>query len=140
MKAIKIIGLLLDFQTKEEIDIFAGLTLLTHSTRVWPWLRAITGQLENGSQVKNLTSLTNIVNRIIPYNTKRYKYFKESVTYSGCGTDYSYLFVSPGNNQNQNWYLTKRGLTHETGPGDTFALTSDKESWYTCDAVFPPKK
>lgn len=135
VKAIKIIGLLLDFQTKENIDIFSGLTLLTHSTRVFPWLRAISGQLLNGDQVKNLTALTSIVNRIIPYNPKTYKYYKETVNFSGCGTDYSYLFIPP-TVDNQNWYLTKRGLTHETGEGDTFALTSEKEAWYTVDAVF----
>jgi len=133
VKAIKTIGMLQDFQTKEEIDIFGGLTLFTHSTRVFPWLRAISGQLLNGSQVKNLTALTSIVNRIIPYNTKTYEYFEKPVIYNGCGVDYSYLFVSPAN---QNWYLTKKALTHRTGPGDTFALTSEKDAWYTVDGVF----
>jgi hypothetical protein len=136
VNAIKTIGLLTDFQTKENVDIYAGLTMLTHSTRIFPWLRAISGQLLNGDQVKNLTALTSIVNRIIPYNTKRFKYFKEDVIFKGCDTDYSYLYVSPANSQNANWYLTKRGATHETGPGDTFALTSTKESWYTVDGVF----
>ena len=133
VKTIKTLGMLQDFQTKEELDIFGGLTLLTHSTRVFPWLRAISGQLLNGDQVKNLTALTSIVNRIIPYNTKTYKYFEKTITYLGCGTDYSYLFVAP---PNQNWYLTKRGLTHETGPGDTFALTSKKDAWHTVDGQF----
>ena len=32
--------------------------------------------------------------------------------------------------------MTKRGLTYKTGPGDAFALESDKDVWYTCDSVF----
>lgn len=129
--AIKTLGMLLDFQTKQEIDIMSGMTLFTHSTRVFPWLRAISGQLLNGDQVKNLTALTSMVNRIIPYNTKRFKYFEKDVIFYGCDTDYSYLFV-----KDQNWYLTKRSLTHKTGPGDAFALESDKEAWYTVDGQF----
>jgi hypothetical protein len=135
VKAIKTLGMLLDFQTKQEIDVLSGVTLLCHSTRVWPWLRAISGQLLNGDQVKNLTALTSIVNRIIPYNAKRYKYFKKNVNFQGCGTDYSYLFISPAGD-NQNWYLTKRRLTHKTGPGDTFSFSSDRDAWYTVDGVF----
>lgn len=133
VKAIKTLGMLKDFQTGEEIDILSGLTLLTHSTRVFPWLRAISGQLLNGDQVKNLTALTPIVNRIIPYNEKTYKYFEKIITYRGCDTDYSYLFVPP---PNQNWYLTKKPLTHQTGPGDTFSLSSEKDAWYTVDGTF----
>jgi hypothetical protein len=135
VKAIKTLGMLLDFQTKEHVDALSGITLLTHSTRVWPWLRAISGQLLNGDQVKNLTALTSIVNRIIPYNTKTFRYFKDIKTFHGCDTDYSYLFIPPGG-ENQNWYLTKRRLTHKTGPGDTFAFISDKDAWYTVDGVF----
>lgn len=32
--------------------------------------------------------------------------------------------------------MIKRDLTHKTGPGDTFGLTSDREAWYFCDSLY----
>jgi len=131
LNAIIKLGQLLNFQTKQEINVLSGLLLMCHSTRVLEIGRAINGILQNGVQVRNLTALTQI-SKILPYNTKRFKYFEEDITFTGCGADDFYLMVPKENY----WYLMKRGLTHITGPGDTFSGSSTKEAWYYCRALY----
>jgi hypothetical protein len=128
--AIQELGDLKDFQTGAEIDVNSGLTLICHSTRVRAINRAINGQLRNGAEVKNLNAITEIA-KIIPYNTQRQRYGNEDIEYTGCAQEEAYLLVPK-----KYFYLAlKRDLTHITGPGDTFGITSEKEAWYFCHSV-----
>lgn len=129
--AIEALGLLTDFQTKQYNDVSSGLLLMCHSTRVRSLSRAINGRLLNGSEVRNLDALSEI-SRMLPVNPKSMKYFAETKRYAGCDPDIAYLMIP----RERNYVVTKRGLTHKTGPGDAFALESDKEAWYRVDAVF----
>jgi len=129
--AIETLGLLQDFQTGENIDILSGLTLICHSTRVRGLNRSLNGELRNGSEVKNLSAVKEIT-RIIPYNTKYQNYGNERIEYEGCARNVAYLCVP----HKFNWLALKRDLTHVTGPGDTFGITSDRESWYFVPSVY----
>lgn len=122
--ALDTLGVLLDFQTQTEIDI-SNVSIICHSTRVRRINRAINGQLQNGSQVKNLTPISEIT-RIIPYNSKHIYYGNKDILYQGCGVNDFYMFVP----QMYYWLALKRDLTHVTGPGDTFGITSMREAWY----------
>lgn len=129
--AIDTLGQLKDPQTHEEVDIMSGLTLICHSTKTRALNRSLNGELRNGSEVKNLSAVREIT-RIIPYNTKYQYYGNERITYQGCGKNTAYLLIPK-----QYLYLAlKRDLTHVTGEGDTFGLTSEREAWYFCAATY----
>lgn len=128
--AIDIIGSLKDPQTNREIDI-SGLSVLCHSTRVRQINRAINGRLVNGDTIKNLDALGEI-SRLIPYNGDTIIYGNEQLDYRGIPKDKAYMYI-PGANF---WYLEKRGLTRETGPGDVFSFSSDKDAWYFVDSSY----
>jgi len=130
-RAITTLGQLKDFQTKQEIDVSSGLMLICHSTRVRGINRAINGQLQNGSQVRNLSAISEIT-RILPYNQVTHSYGNTTITYKGCSRDYAYLCLP----KETYWYLIKRDLTHKTGPGDTFGLSSQRDAWYFCDSLY----
>ena len=129
--AIDQLGQLRDYQTGEYIDVTSGLTLICHSTKVRAFNRALTGELRNGSEVKNLSAVREIT-RIIPYNTKYQYYGNERIEYEGCAVNEAYLCIP----RMRNWLALKRDLTHVTGQGDTFGLTSEKEAWYFVPAVY----
>ena len=130
-RAITTLGQLKDYQTDQEIDVSSGLLLICHSTRVRGINRAINGQLQNGAQVRNLSAISEI-SRILPYNQVTHKYGDATITYKGCSRDYAYLCLP----KETYWHMIKRDLTHKTGPGDTFGLTSDREAWYFCDSLY----
>lgn len=129
--AIDTLGNLQDYQTKEFIDIMGGLTLICHSTKVRALNRALNGELRNGSEVKNLSAVREIT-RIIPFNTKYQYYGNKRLEYPGCEKDVAYLCVP----RMYNWLALKRDLTHITGPGDTFGITSEREAWYFVASVY----
>ncbi len=129
--AIEKLGTLKDPQTNREINILDGITLLCHSTKVRTIRRAINGRLQNGDDVRNLEPLTEI-NQIIPYNGDKLIYGEEEKDYRGIPTTKAYMFIP----RSGFWYLEKRGLTMQTGPGDVFAFTSNKDAWYYCDASY----
>lgn len=129
--AITTLGLLRDYQTGEYIDVMSGLTLLVHPTRVRHINRAINGQLTPGSQVKNFTPI-NEITRIIPYQTRYQFYGNKRIEYTGCGMNDFYLYVP----QMYYWLGLKRDLTHVTGEGDTFGITSKKEAWYFVPTIY----
>jgi hypothetical protein len=131
-EAIKKLGLLMDFQTKNYHNVTSGLSLICHSTRVRDIGRCIGGQLTPGSTIKNLLAI-NEISRIIPYNTKYQYYGNETITYTGCGINTAYLFIPK---DNYYWLALKRDLTHVVGPGDTFGIMGDKEAWYFAPAVW----
>lgn len=129
--AIDYLGNLVSYQTKDYNDVTSGLLVLCHSTQT-RWInRSINGRLTNGAVVGNYDPI-NEISRILPLNPKSVPYFKETKTYAGCPKDYFFLMIP----REDNWFLIKRALTHKTGPGDAFALESDKDAWYCCDAVF----
>lgn len=129
--AITTLGRLRDFQTGEYIDVMSGLTLLVHPTRIRAINRAINGQLTPGSQVKNLTPIQEIT-RIIPYQTRYLYYGNKRIAYTGCGENTFYLYIP----KMYYWLGLKRDLTHVTGPGDTFGITSKKEAWYFVPTIY----
>ncbi len=87
--------------------------------------------MQNGDDVRNLEPLTEI-NQIIPYNGDKLIYGEEEKDYRGIPTTKAYMFIP----RSGFWYLEKRGLTMQTGPGDVFAFTSNKDAWYYCDASY----
>lgn len=129
--AIEALGLLKDPQTNREIDILSGLALLCHSTKVRTINRVINGNIQNGDEIRNLTPLTEIA-QIIPYNGDTITYGEEVIDYPGIAKDKAYLFVP----RSAFWYLLKRDLTRETGPGDVFSFSSDRDAWYFVDAIW----
>jgi hypothetical protein len=129
--AITVLGQLFNWITKQEIDVTSNLMVICHSTRVRGINRAINGNLRNGDEIRNLDAISEI-GRLLPYNTRTEKYGDETITYQGCSRDVAYLLLP----KEAYWYLEKRGLTHKTGPGDVFSLSSDREAWYFDDSIY----
>jgi hypothetical protein len=129
--AISVLGQLKNFLTDQEIDVTSRLLLICHSTRVRGINRAINGNIQNGSEIRNLSAISEI-SRILPYNTRTEKYGDETITYQGCSRDVAYLCLPI----DAYWYLQKRGLNHITGPGDVFTFSSQKEAWNFVDSKY----
>lgn len=129
--ALNVMGLLRDYQTGEYIDVTQGVYLMIHPTKVRHVNRAINGGLTPGVQVRNLNPITEIT-RILPNQTRYQYYGNDRISYAGCGLNDFYMFIP----KMYNWLAFKRDLTHVTGEGDTFGLTSNREAWYMVSSVF----
>jgi len=129
--ALTALGLLRDYQTGEYVDVSQGVYLMIHPTKVRHVNRSINGGLTPGSQVKNLNPISEIL-RIIPNQARTQRYGNKTISYSGCGLNDFYMFIP----KMYFWLALKRDLTHVTGEGDTFGITSEREAWYFVESVF----
>lgn len=123
--ALTALGLLMDFQTGEFVDVTQGVTLMIHTTKVRHVNRAINGGLTPGVQVKNLKPISEIT-RILPNQPRFQIYGNKRMPYQGCGMNQFFMFVP----NMYFWLPFKRDLTHVVGEGDTFGITSNREAWY----------
>jgi hypothetical protein len=123
--AINKLGLLRDYQTGEYVDVMEGITLMIHTTQVRGVNRCINGGLTPGSTIKNINPI-NEITRILPSQTRYQFYGNKRKEFKGCSQNQFFMFIP----RKYFWLGLKRDLTHVTGPGDTFGITSKKEAWY----------
>lgn len=127
-KAIETIGLLHDFQTRQEIDLTKLVIATGRNVDARRINRAINGQIDNSKGINsNRTPLE--IDEVWLYKGDNFFFGKKQVTYKGIGANKAYLFV-PGPSGAPNWTLVKRPLTTQASEGDALTLGQDKESRY----------
>ena len=124
-----------DPQTNRPI-VTPRISLLVNSADSWDINRVIAGQL-NGSNgtiaVQNMASLP--IDNIIEYDrgiTDGETYGKDTLSFPGVTAGKCYMFVP----REYSWVINKRGLTMQTGPGETLQLSTQEKAWYAVDGAY----
>lgn len=136
-KGIKKLRALKDVQTNRKIAV-PGISLLCNSSNTWDIVRVINGQLTTAGTdgTINATNAQALpIDNIIEYDqgiNDGVKYGKDTLSFPGVTVNKCYLFIP----REYLWVVNKRGLTLETGQGETLQLSTEERAWYRVQGEF----
>jgi hypothetical protein len=138
-KAVKKLRGLKDPKTDRNIPT-PKIFLLCNSADTWSIERVVRGQLTNiNDKSTGVLSSLNLqalpISTIVEYDqgiTDGFVYGKDTLSFSGVTAGKCYVYVP----EEAFWVVNKRGLTLETGVGETLQLSTEERAWYRVDGNY----